>query len=321
MHPYKPAWWLPNGHSQTLWAALLRKTPAIIIKEEQLELPDGDFVDLHWAGGTKGPIVVVLHGLEGSIHSRYTQGILHAITEMQWRGVLMHFRNCSTKPNRQARSYHGGDTGDLDYLIQCLQQREPDCALAAIGYSLGGNVLLKWLGSSGKQKTPTPLHAAAVVSVPFDFHNAIHTLEHGFSRIYHWHLLQKLRQSALRKFEQLPPPFPPTSIRSIRSIREFDDKVTAVLHGFENVDHYYSVVSSKQYLRDIQIPTLMIHSEDDPFMTPEAIPQPEDLSASITLDLLPAGGHVGFISGSWPCKSYVWSEKRIIEYFQMTGFE
>ncbi|MBF0276150.1 MAG: hydrolase [SAR324 cluster bacterium] len=311
MQAYQPAWWLPNGHCQTLWAALLRRTPGVTTRHEHLELPDGDFLDLRWTPGSAGPIVIVLHGLEGCIESTYIQGILSALEHRGWRGVLMHFRNCGKTPNRLPQSYHAGATSDLAYLVDLLKEREPHTLLAVLGYSLGGNVLLKWLGETKK----APVKAAVAVSVPFELEKAMSRLERGFSRLYHWHFLRLLRRSARRKFETLPPPHPPASIRAMQSIREFDDKITAPLHGFRNVHHYYSVSSCRQYLKNITVPTLLIHAQDDPFMSPEAIPEPEEISIQTEMEIFEKGGHVGFITGNWPWRSCSWLEKRIPQFF------
>src|SRR5580704_6495536 len=163
---FKPAWWLPNSHLQTLWPAIFRSNiKKVALERERLELPDGDFIDLDWLDRQKtGPLILILHGFEGSIESHYAKGMLCSINQQGWRGVFMHFRGCSGEPNRLPRGYHSGETNDLHYVIQILQQREPDIDLAAIGYSLGGNVLLKWLGETGLEN---PLKAAIAISVPF----------------------------------------------------------------------------------------------------------------------------------------------------------
>lgn len=314
MQSYRPAWWLPHAHAQTIWASWVRKPPQIETKTEFLELDDGDFLDLRWTLGNRGPIVILLHGLEGCIESNYIQGILAALHQKGWRGVLMHFRNCGYHPNRLPQSYHAGQTHDLAYLVNLLARREPQTPLAVIGYSLGGNVLLKCLGEYGSH---IPIQAAVAVSVPFELEKAMRRLEEGFSRLYHWYFLRLLRRSALRKSAVLPLPFTENLIKAIPTIREFDDRITAPLHGFRGVDHYYAEASCRPYLKTIQTPTLIIHAKDDSFMTPDAIPRAEELSSQIKLELLPHGGHVGFISGNWPWKSDGWLEKRIPQYLEL----
>jgi uncharacterized protein len=314
---FRPAWWLPGPHLQTLWPHLVRRRPRLALRRERLELPDGDFVDLDWTAGATGPLALVLHGLEGCSASHYAAGILEALHTRGVRGVLMHFRGCSGEPNRMPRSYHSGETTDLQHVLDVLRRREPATPFAAIGYSLGGNVLLKWLGERGEHAR---LSAAIAVSVPFDLHQAAWRLERGTSRLYQWALLQQLRRSAARKFRSRPAPFDLEALHRARSFRAFDDLVTAPLHGFSSADEYYSRSSSRQYLRSIRVPTLILHAADDPFMTERAIPRPADLSPQVTLELSPKGGHVGFVAGRSPLRPVYWLEQRIPDYLKARGF-
>ena len=309
--PFQPAWWCRGPHAQTLWARLARRAPRVLLRRERLELPDGDFVDLDWTTNGGGPIVIILHGLEGSSDSPYARGILKAIEARGWRGVVMHFRGCSGEPNRLPRSYHSGDTGDLIYLVETLRQREPRARLATVGYSLGGNVLLKWLGKSGEQ---APLCAAVAVSVPFVLDHAAAKLERGFSRVYQWQLLNSLRNSVEAKRRRMALPLKISNLSALKCFRDFDEHVTAPLHGFDGADHYYTVSSSRQYLHGIAIPTLILHSLDDPFMTARTVPRRDELSEHVTLEVSRHGGHVGFVSGIWPGWSRYWLEERIPAY-------
>ena len=306
---FRPAWWLPNAHLQTLWPTLFRRGLKAALRRERLELPDGDFLDLDWTAGDTGPIVVVLHGLEGSSRSPYAQGILSALHEGGWRAVLMHFRGCSGEPNRLTRWYHSGETSDLALVVEWLRQRR--APLAAVGFSLGGNVLLKWLGERGEQ---APLAAAVAVSVPFDLKQCAIRLETSFSRLYQWKLLRSLQRNIRRKFSLLPCPVALADLRRAKTFREFDDLITAPLHGFVSADDYYARSSSRQYLKGIRIPTLILHALDDPFMTPDAVPRASELSPSVTLELSVRGGHVGFVEGTWPWTPNYWLEHRIPRY-------
>jgi predicted alpha/beta-fold hydrolase len=343
--PFKPAWWCRGPHAQTLWPYVFRRSPRITLRRERLELPDGDFLDLDWTPETRGPIVLVLHGLEGSSNSKYARGLLKALHGRGWRGVLMHFRGCSGEPNRLARRYHSGETGDLAHVLSILRQREPATPLAAVGYSLGGNVLLKWLGetatetshisgrmsvanrdtesSRGPRLDPVgetgaihPLRAAVAVSVPFLLANSAARLETGFSRIYQWSLVRRLKKATWEKHRFRPLPIDMESLSRLQSFRQFDEHVTAPLHGFEGADHYYRVSSSRQYLSGIRLPTLILHSLDDPFMTPDTPPEPGELSPSIKLELYAHGGHVGFVGGAWPWHARYWLEERIPSFLQ-----
>ncbi len=311
---FKPAWWLPSPHLQTLWPPIFRRSLNLTVERERLELPDGDFIDLDWVGRTQsGPLVLVLHGLEGSIESHYAKGMLQTAMQSGWRGVFMHFRGCSGEPNRLPRSYHSGETGDVKYLAQVLYEREPDLKLAAIGFSLGGNVLLKWLGET---KEKNPLKAAIAVSVPFELHKAAARIQQGFSRFYQWYFIKCLRDRLSQKFKISESCIDPAVVHTVRTMYEFDDKVTAPMHGFSGVDEYYSTASCRQYLSLIKVPTLIVHAKDDPFMSEDVIPKPQELSSYVTLELSEAGGHVGFVGGKYPwCPEY-WIEKRVPEFFK-----
>ncbi|MFQ6021312.1 MAG: hydrolase [Acidiferrobacterales bacterium] len=309
--PFKPAWWCPGAHTQTLWPTLFRHGPRVRVTRERLELPDGDFVDLQWTQNQSGPLVIILHGLEGCWKSSYARGLLNALPQYGLRAVVMHFRGCSGTPNRLGRSYHSGDTGDLAYLVATLRQREPTTPLAAVGYSMGGNVLLKWLGEQGKK---AQLHAAIAVSVPFLLAHATDRMNRGFSRVYQWMLLRSMRRRVEQKLCYMTLPVRTANLSALRSFREFDDSITAPLHGFRDAAHYYGAASSRQYLSSIAVDTLILHARDDPFMTEAAIPNPEELSAHVQLELFHCGGHVGFVTGSWPWRARYWLEERIPEY-------
>jgi predicted alpha/beta-fold hydrolase len=303
---FRPAWWLPGAHLQTVWPALAPRRLSLAIQRRRVELPDGDFIDVDWVG-ERGPIVVVLHGLGGASDSHYVRGMLNAIARRGWRGVLMHFRGCSGEANRLARGYHAGETGDLDTFITMLRHNEPQTPLAVIGYSLGGNVLLKWLGERGDA---VPVRAAAAVSVPFDLANAAARVHQGFSRVYEQRMLRSLKAVMSLKAAQQPLPWNDRVIAAITSLREFDDRITAPLHGFRDADDYYARASCKPYLAAVATPSLVIHAADDPFMSPSVVPTARQLSTAITLELSNHGGHVGFVAGQ-PWAPHYWLESRV----------
>lgn len=274
-------------------------------------MPDGDFIDLDWSGKTSGTVVLVVHGLEGSLESHYIGGLLTTLAEAGYNAGLMYLRNCSEEQNRLARSYHSGESGDLDFVVQHILKKFPGQPLVVIGFSLGGNILLKWLG---EQKDSSPLHSAIAISVPFDLNSAALNLEKGLSRIYQRHLLDKLRNSVRKKAARHPPPVPVENLHELQTFRQFDDQITAPLHGFRDVDDYYTQSSSKQFLKDIRTPTLVIQAEDDPFLPADALPVDSELSPAVTLELSSRGGHVGFISGANPLKPQYWLEQRILQF-------
>lgn len=307
-HEFKPAWWLPNSHLQTIWPVLCRRRVELPLRRERIELPDGDFIDLDWVERhDKGPLVLMLHGLEGSIESHYAKGMLQTITECGWRSVFMHFRGCSGEPNRLSRGYHSGETGDVSHVVKLLQKREKNLTIAAIGFSLGGNVLLKWLGETQKDN---PLKAAIAVSVPFELNKAAVRIQKGFSKFYQWYFIKCLRDRLSQKFNK-GEGLDPSLLYQVNTMFEFDDKITAPLHGFEGVQEYYSIASSRQYLRNIKVPTLILHAKDDPFMSEDVIPEPHELSPCVQLEVTDTGGHVGFVSGKYPWRPEYWLEKRV----------
>lgn len=310
MRPFLPTWCLGNRHLQTLWPTLFHRRPLAGARRERLELPDGDFLDLDWIGGGDGPIVVVLHGLMGSIHSPYASGIMRQIERRGWRGLFVHFRGCSGAPNRLPRFYHSGDTGDLAFVVEEMRRRKPEARIAAVGYSLGGNALLKWLGET---RGANPLTAAVAVSVPFNLAQVADSIHQGFSRVYERRLVRCLQRMVLAKMETNADAMPVTRdrLRHLKTFWSFDNEATAPLHGFKDARDYYTRSSARQFLPDIQTRTLILHAKDDPFMTPDVIPTQAELSEATTLEVSEHGGHVGFVSGKWPWKPRYWLEERI----------
>ena len=305
-----------NAHAQTLWPYLFQKKNGLALRHERLELPDGDFIDLCLTNAPSDTIIIIIHGLEGSVDSHYARGIIPVLHGHGWQVVFMHFRGCSGEHNRLDRSYHSGDTGDIDYLIEALSRRHPHARLMALGYSLGGNALLKYLGErAGGQR----LRAAAAVSVPFELALGARRLERGFSRLYQRYLLKRLQHKIISKFTGKQAPVPLHSIRQLNTFTLFDDAVTAPLHGFSDVQDYYSRSSSRQFLKNITVPTLIIQALDDPFLTPEALPGPDELSTAIRFELSEHGGHVGFIGGDVPFQPVYWLEQRIPAFIKEHG--
>ena len=313
--PFVPAWWCRGPHMQTLWPYLFRRTPQVELRRERLELPDGDFLDLDWTKNSHGPIVIVLHGLEGSSDSKYARGLLKAVHEHGWRGVVMHFRGCSGEPNRLPRSYHSGETTDLAYVVKLLRDREPGTPLFVVGFSLGGNVLLKWLGETGAN---APIQAAVAVSVPFLLGESAKRLDQEFSRVYQWGLMHSMRNAVAEKRRRMKLPLKIQDLSKLKTFWDFDEHITAPLHGFAGADDYYARSSSRQYLKGIQVPTLIVQSRDDPFMTDAMIPQDGELSSAVELELYDSGGHVGFIQGAWPWAPRCWLEGRILRHLDLS---
>jgi uncharacterized protein len=319
---FTPAWWLKNCHLQTLYPALFRKLPSPVLRRERLITPDNDFLDLDWCGEEHLPLVILLHGLTGSSQSIYIKGLQHVLSQNNYRSVALNFRGCSGESNNSFRCYHSGETQDIDFLYKTLREREPTTPIAAVGFSLGGNVLLKWLG---EQQNNVNLFAAVAISVPLVLSICATKLDFGFSKIYRANLLRELKDyisgkqqhlekigatQHAKKLEQLG------DLTKIRSFWEYDERVVAKLHGFKNAHDYYARSSSRQYLKKIAVPTLLIHALDDPFMTANVIPKADELSPFVQLELTKAGGHVGFVAGKNPFKPVYWLEQRIPKFLQ-----
>ena len=313
---FRPAVGLSNAHLQTLLPLLLKSPGNENFIEQTLELEDGDFVDLMWTGKPENgrPIVIVFHGLEGSIDSHYATRIMPVLKQQGWTGLLMHFRGCSKRPNRLAHSYHSGETNDARYLIEWVTQTYPDSSLAAIGFSLGANMLLKL---QAEYASHSPLKAAISICAPVRLDLCAQRLNQGLSRLYQHHLIGQLNQKLNSKVEQFDFErligLHKNEIKQIKTFWQFDDKVTAPLHGFKDVHDYYARCSARQYLKDIKATTLMIHALDDPFMTSGMMPDESELSNSVVLELSQHGGHIGFIGGRLS-KPVFWLQQRIPEY-------
>ncbi len=294
---FSPPFWLRNTHLQTLWPKFFRPRPQLSLQRERVELADGDFIDLAWATGD-GPAVLVLHGLEGNLHSHYALPAMAALSRAGFCPVFMHLRGCSDEPNRLARSYHSGASDDLAEVLTLLQQAGRPIA-AAVGFSLGGNLLLKYLGETGFSAL---LRAAVAISVPFSLHDAARRLEQGTSRIYQHYLLNRLKRSYRHKFSSLASPLT-VQLERIRTLWDYDEQVTAPLNGFAGADDYYTRCSSIRYLKHISAPTLILHAEDDPFMYRHDIPSTDQIGPGVRLAIHSRGGHVGFIEGRFPWRT------------------
>jgi len=314
---FRPAWWLSNRHAQTMFPSLpWLGVPAVELKSEPLELPDGDVTVVDWMVGgpsadTGAPLLIILHGLEGSANSSYARSLLHAAGQAGWRAAVLHFRDCGDYRNRLPRRYHAGETNDIRFFVESLRTAGHEGPMLAAGFSLGGSVLLKYLGENG---VSTPLHAAAAISVPLSLHDSADALSNGFSRIYQYYLLKRMKKAIRRKFDRHTAAFDWQRMTDARSFADFDDAVTAPLHGFSGKDEYYDRCSSVGFLADIRRPTLIINALDDQFMTPATIPCEERLSEDVRIEVSSAGGHVGFVSGGLPWNAEYYLPSRIIGF-------
>jgi uncharacterized protein len=309
---YRAPWWLPGGNAQTLHAALLAKAAWPRYERERWRTPDDDFVDIdRWGQPAHSPLAVIFHGLEGDSRSHYARALACAFHAKGWRVAIPHFRGCSGVPNALPRAYHSGDSEEVKWMLGRFA-REHGAPVAAVGISLGGNALLKALGEVGTGATETVM-AAAAVSAPLDLMVAGDTLGRGFARLYSAVFLRTLKKKSEEKAVRFPSAFDAGAMRRSRSLREFDNVVTAPLHGFRDTDDYWTRSSSKPWLGSIRVPTLVLNARNDPFLPAFALPQGGDLSADVTAEFPDEGGHVGFISGAFP-GNFDWFTQRIIEF-------
>jgi predicted alpha/beta-fold hydrolase len=285
MERYEAPWWLPGGHLQTI-LPVLAPAPRVRFRRERWETPDGDFIDLDWAGGESGPLVALFHGLEGSSSSHYARSIAAQALARGWRFVLPHFRGCSGTLNRLPRAYHSGDSAEIGWILGRLE------ATHAVGVSLGGNALLKHLGEEGAR---TPLKRAVAVSAPFDLAAAGGALDRGLNRrLYTRAFLLTLKAKAIAKVVLNQLALDQKRIARMRTFREFDDSVTAPLHGFLGVDDYWARASSGPWLKSIAVPTLLVNARNDPFLPVRVLEALEKLPPHLVLEFPDTGGHAGF---------------------------
>ena len=310
--PYRAPWWLPGGHLQTLYGPLIgRSKPRW--KRERWDTPDGDFIDVdRLAGPGDSPLVVLFHGLEGGSSSHYARAFARELGQQGWRGAVAHFRGCSGEPNRLPRAYHSGDADEIGWILRRLYGEASGAPLFAMGVSLGGNALLKWLGEDVRARDV--LNAATAVSAPVDLMAAGDALGRGFNLVYTRAFLATMKKKGEFKLERFPGLFDGEAMRRARTLREFDDVVTAPLHGFRDTDDYWTRASAKPLLGRIAVPTLLVNARNDPFLPATALPRPDEVSSHVHCDFPGEGGHAAFVSGPFP-GNLEWLPRRVTAFF------
>ncbi|AZN36705.1 YheT family hydrolase [Iodobacter ciconiae] len=314
---YSAPAWLPGGHAQTIYPAVLmwKKIPAY--RRESWMTPDLDSIVVDWLDARAGmPLVVLFHGLEGSSRSHYATSLFDFLYAKGWRGVVPHFRSCGNIINRLPRAYHAGDSAEIDWVLRRIRAQYPDVSIFAVGVSLGGNALLKWLGEQGDAAVAV-IDAAAAVCAPVDLAATGNALDQGFNRqVYTREFLRSLRKKTFAKLKKLSDPFlDQQGLRLATTLREFDHLVTAPMHGFKSVDHYWQSASCKPYLAKIGVPSLVINTKNDPFVPAASLPLSAGVSEHVTLLQPPEGGHVGFVSGAMPGNLH-WLPQTLHRFFQ-----
>lgn len=339
--PYKAPFWLPGGHLQTIFTSLFPKGSEVKYRRERWELKDGDFIDADWADATsatsiepdyneqtisnhsnatrnsepKKPILVIFHGLEGNSQSQYAKSLISAAVAKGWHGVVINFRGCSGEPNRLPRVYYAGDTLEIDTMLSRVRSIYPENPIYAVGYSLGGNALLKWLGEASNQSTVN-ISRAVAISAPIDLKASADALDTGMNRIFYTPIfVDSIRAKALVLSKRFPGVLDDKLIGNAKTIHDIDNAVTSVLYGADDAIDYYNKNASKPYLQNIVLPTLIINAKNDPFMPAKFLPSTAEVSKFVTLDYQEEGGHVGFFSTRFS-DANSWLPSRIIEFLE-----
>lgn len=307
--------WLPGGHLQTIYPATCVSKPAVSFRRERWDTPDNDFIDVDFIDGKAGqPFVVLFHGLEGSSDSHYARALMAAVQARGWSGAIPHFRGCSGELNQAPRFYHSGDAEEINWIIRRLHAQHSKTNAAApffaAGVSLGGNALLRWIGES--QQQAAIVNAACAVSAPLDLAQGGASLSSGINMLYTRMFLKTLKPKCLRKLEQFPGLFDSNRLLEAKNLYEFDNVVTAPLHGYLDTDDYWDRASAKHVLNDITIPTLVLNAKNDPFLPGRYLPL--KAAKCVQLDYPDRGGHVGFVSGKIPGQ-LDWLPQKILHFF------
>ena len=299
---YRAPRWLPGPHLQTIIPATLIPRPFVLYRRERWETPDGDFIDIDFAqpepANSDAPVLVLFHGLEGSSQSHYARAVMRWFADRGFRGLVVHFRGCSGEANRLARAYHSGDSDEGDWVLRRIHLRWPAARLYAVGVSLGGNMLAKWLGE--RESDASFVTAAASIGSPLDLAAGGAALGQGFNRLYTRMFLQTLKVKALAKVERFPGIASTEQLATARNLYEFDNVFTAPLHGFRDTEDYWSRASAKPWLGGVAVPHLVLNALNDPFVPAASLPNSSKVSTSVVLEQPREGGHIGFATGALP---------------------
>lgn len=319
---YHAPWWLGRGgfggHWQTVYPFVFDKPPSPVYVRQRWDTtpngtPDGDFIDVDRIDGPLDkPLVVLFHGLEGSSQSIYSLNMMNEVARRGWRGMVPHFRGCSGEINRLPRAYHSGDAAEIDWILRRARAEAPGQPLYVAAISLGGNATLKWLGEQGEDAR-TIATAVASISAPMDLRAAGDKLAQGFCKLYTYRFLRTMKANSLAKLNRHPGIFREEVMQRARTLREFDNEVTAPLHGYRDTDDYWNRASAKPGLINVKVPTLVLNAKNDPFLPASALPTRDEVSAQVMLEFPDDGGHVGFLGGRFPGGS--WLVRRVFHFF------
>lgn len=311
---YQPPWFLRGAHLQTVYPTLLRPRPQVPYQRERLELDDGDFMDIDWWFADRPRVAILVHGLESSSRARYMLGMARALHQAGWDVAALNLRGCGGEPNRLARAYHSGSSDDLEVAVHHVVDAYDYDAVVLVGFSLGGNVILKYLGERGA-RLPPRVRGAAAVSTPCDLKGSAYRLAEPGNRLYMDRFLRKLRRKFRSKAHALPPGFDWEALKHARNFMEYDDWFTAPLHGFRDAEDYWARSSSRGLIPGIRVPTLLINARNDPFLSPSCHPVAEArTSPFLRFELPRQGGHVGFTR--FRDDKLYWHESRILAFLE-----
>lgn len=315
-HPFAAPEWLRTKHRQSSFASLHRRVPPLLLERERWDTPDDDFLDVYFHTPSPGaPLVLLLHGLEDNAETTYVRGFMQAIAAAGWNSVLLEFRSCGGELNHAPRLYHMGETTDLDFVVRRLAGQYAETPLYLLGFSLGANVVLKWLGEQ-RENLPENLRAAAGLCAPFDPTIGAANIHRQLGGLYMKAFLNSLIPKALAKEAQFPGSLDVEAVRACKHFWDFDTHVTARLHGFEDADDYWRKVGCHQFLRDIRLPTLLLSASDDPFNPAETLPREVAEESPWLHPLFPEeGGHLGFVYGDSPENAKYWAEEQVLRFF------
>ncbi|MBI3851723.1 MAG: alpha/beta fold hydrolase [Verrucomicrobia bacterium] len=309
---YVPPPFLSNGHLQTLIPTLFRRVRGIVYQRERIVTPDGDFLDLDWAAKGSRRLAVIAHGLEGDSRRAYVLGMVSALVKSGWDAIVWNARGCSGEPNRQLRFTHSGATEDLETVVSHVISTRDHSEIALIGFSLGGNVTLKYLGERGKG-VDSRIRKAVAFSVPCDLHAGSLKLAWPANQIYMRRFLLSLRQKIRAKMKMMPGKIDDRDYGQLRSFKDFDDRYTAPIHGFADAEDYWRKSGCKQFLKNVSIPTLLINARNDPFLAEPCYPvEVAAANPNLFLEMPASGGHVGFITFNH--QGEYWSESRTVSF-------
>ena len=310
--PYRPPVFFRNHHIHTIYPSVFRKVKDVYFSRERLDTPDRDFIDLDWSRIGSEYLVITIHGLEGSSRSGYMPGMIKAFNARGWDGVAYNMRGCSGEPNRLLRFYHSGDTDDLHTVITHILERNQYRKIAIVGFSLGGNVTLKYLGERGTS-CPDALYKGAAISAPCDLESSAWKLARASNALYMKNFLRRFRRKIRIKMQMMPGRITDHNFHEIKSFKEYDDRYTAPLHGFSDAYDYWTRCSSRPFLAGIRIPTLLINALDDPFLDDASYPYEEaEQNPYLFLETHEKGGHLGFVAKD--SSGEYWHETRVTSF-------